>query len=125
MNGTALICTPFPSAYEMGIKDGVSGYIVPFDMDFDVTKLRKVPEFIYGYDNEAIRQQWIKILGDKPPKHDYEPDQLVEVLIKQEFYDIELNENTKKGQRRMVTKERAEEMLANLGDKYVEIIGGE
>ena len=94
-------------------------------MDFDVTKLRKVPEFIYGYDNEAIRQQWIKILGDKPPKHDYEPDQLVEVLIKQEFYDIELNENTKKGQRRMVTKERAEEMLANLGDKYVEIIGGE
>ena len=125
MNGTALICTPFPSAYEMGIKDGVNGYIVPFDMDFDVTKLRKVPEFIYGYDNEAIRQQWIKILGDKPPKHDYEPDQLVEVLIKQEFYDIELNENTKKGQRRMVTKERAEEMLANLGDKYVEIIGGE
>lgn len=125
MAGTALICTPFPSAYEMGIKDGECGYIVPFDMDFDVTKLRKVPVFIYGYDNEGIRQQWIRILGSRPPRHDYKPEELVEVLIKQEFLDVELNEYTKPGQRRMVTKERAAQMMTNLGSKFVEIIGGE
>ena len=124
MAGTALICTPFPSTSEMGIKDGVNAHIVPFDMDFDVTQLLKVPSFGFAYDNNAIREEWREILGNKPPRHDYRPDELVEVLIKQEFLDVELNEYTKPGQRRMVTKERAAEMMANLGKKYVEIIGG-
>lgn len=124
MAGTALICTPFPSAFEMGIKDGVNAHIIPFDMNFDVSKLLRVPSFGFTYDNEGIRDQWIKVLGNKPPRHDYKPEDLVEVLIKQEFLDMELNEYTKPGQRRMVTKERAAEMMANLGEKFVEIIGG-
>ena len=124
MAGTALICTPFPSAYEMGVKNGVNAHVIPFDMNFDVTKLWNIPSFRYKYDNEGIRQQWIRILGSRPPRHDYKPEDLVEVLIKQEFLDMELNEYTKPGQRRMVTKERAAEMMANLGEKFVEIIGG-
>lgn len=122
--GTALICTPFPSAYEMGVKDGVNAYVIPFNMEFDVTKLLRIPSFGFGYDNESIRQQWIDILGHKAPRHDYKPDDLVEVLIKEEFMDIELGEYSKPGQRRMVTKQRAMEMMKNLGQKYVEIIGG-
>lgn len=125
MEGTALICTPFPSAFEMGVKDGVNAHIIPFNMDFDVKKLWNIPSFIYKYDNEQIRQQWIELLGSRPPRHDYKPEELVEIKIKQEFLDIELNEYTKPGQRRMVTKQRAMEMVANLGKNYVEIIGGE
>ena len=124
MSGTALVCTPFPSAFEMGVQDGVNAHVVPFDMDFDVTKLLTVPKFKYEYDNESIRQQWIKILGHTTPRHDYIPDELVEIKVKQEFLDIETNQYAKPGQRRMVTKQRAQEMMTNLGDKYVEIIGG-
>ena len=43
--GTPLICTPFPSIYEMGVKDKVHAHIIPFDMDFDVEILKKVPHF--------------------------------------------------------------------------------
>ena len=125
MAGTALICTPFPSAFEMGVKDGVNAHVIPFDMNYDVTQLWKIPSFGFKYDNEGIRQQWIRILGSRPPRHDYKPEELVEVLIKQEFLDVELNEYTKPGQRRMVTKERAAQMMTNLGSKFVEIIGGE
>lgn len=124
MNGTPLICTPFPSAFEMGVKDGVNAHVVPFDMNYDVTKLWDIPQFEFKYDNEAIRQQWIEILGHTTPRHDYKPDELVEVLIKQEFYDIELNTYTRPGEKRMVTKDRAIQMMSNLGDKYIEIIGG-
>lgn len=125
MNGTPLICTPFPSAFEMGVKNGVNAHVIPFDMNYDVTKLWNIPSFGFKYDNEGIRQQWISILGSRPPRHDYKPEELVEILIKQEFLDVQLNEYTKPGQRRIVTKKRANEMLSNLGKKYVEIIGGE
>lgn len=124
MNNVPLICTPFPSAFEMGVKDKVNAHIVPFDMNFDVTQLLKVPKFKFKYDNEAIKQQWVEVLGHTTPRHDYDPGEFVEVHIKDEFYDIELQEYTKKGQKRVVTRQRALEMLNNLGDKYIEIIGG-
>lgn len=57
-----VITTPFPSAIEMGIEDGVNGYLVPFDMDFDVKRLLKIPRFKYEYDNKAIKEQWEQIL---------------------------------------------------------------
>ena len=88
--GTAIICTPFPSTKEMGIKDGINAHIVPFDMDFDVTKLLNIPRFMYVYENEAIRQQWIKILGDTEPLHDYNPGQMVEVEVLEGFNDMQL-----------------------------------
>lgn len=124
MNNVPLICTPFPSAFEMGVKNKVNAHVVPFNMDFDVTQIFIVPKFKFSYDNEAIRQQWIELLGHSKPKHDYDPGEFVQVYIKDEFFDIELNEYTKPGQKRVVTRQRALEMLNNLGDKYVEIIGG-
>lgn len=57
-----VIVTEFPSAYEMGIEDGVNGYILPFDMNFDVHRLLKIPKFKYQYDNEKIKEQWEDIL---------------------------------------------------------------
>ena len=62
VNNVPVIVTPFPSAYEMGIEDGKNGYIIPFDMDFDVTRLLKIPKFKYEYDVKAIRDQWESIL---------------------------------------------------------------
>lgn len=63
-----VIVTPFPSGAEMGIVDGVNGYVVPFDMDFDVNKLLNKPTFSYEYDTNRIVKQWKKIIDAKPPK---------------------------------------------------------
>ena len=60
-NTPVLVC-PFPSAAEMGIRDGENGYIIPFDMEFDVKKLLKVPRFKYEYDNGPIMEAWKRIL---------------------------------------------------------------
>lgn len=120
--GTAVICTPFPSTKEMGIKDGVNAHIVPFDMDFDVTKLLNIPRFMYIYENEAIRQQWIKILGDTEPLHDYNPGQMVEVEVLEGFNDMQLKRFLNRGEKCIMTKERADEIRNKLGNKYIKEI---
>ena len=124
MNNTPIICTPFPSAFEMGIKDKVNAHIVTFDMEFDVEQLYNVPEFTFTYDNEAIKNQWIEILGHTTPKHDYIPSKLIDVKILNEFTDINTGAMLKKGDIVSVTEERAAEMFANLGERYVKILGG-
>ena len=65
INGTACLVCPFPSAYEMGIEDWKNGYIIPFDMGFDVHKLLDVPKFEYEYDNKEIKKQWDGIISGK------------------------------------------------------------
>lgn len=61
--GTPIIATPLKVLNELGIKDGVHGHIVPFDMNFDVKSLLNIPKVDYRYDNEPIKKQWQKILG--------------------------------------------------------------
>lgn len=119
--GTPIICTPFPSAFEMGIVDGVNAHVIPFDMNFDVEKLLDIPEFEYKYENEEIRQQWIEILGKSKPLHDYKPEDMVEIEVLNSFRDMEINKNMEKGQRRIMTKQRAEEIRSKLGDSFIRI----
>ncbi len=57
-----VIVTPFPSGSEMGIVDGKTGYVVPFDMNFDVNKLLEIPKFKYPCSNEEIKAKWEKLL---------------------------------------------------------------
>lgn len=65
VNGIPVLVCPFPSAAEMGIEDGVNGYIIPFDMGFNVNRLLKVPSFKYLYDNKGIKKTWDKIINHK------------------------------------------------------------
>lgn len=85
-----VIVTPFPSASEMGIQDGVNGYIVPFDMDFDVKRLLDIPQFEYEYDLTKNVKKWRFILGNTHPKKNYKPDAKVKVRIICEYYDTVL-----------------------------------
>ena len=43
------------------IKDGVNGYVVPLDMNFDIKKILNVPK-CEEYDNHAL-EDWLKYLG--------------------------------------------------------------
>ena len=122
MAGTALICTPFPSTKEMGVKDKVNAHIVPFDMNFDVHKLLDVPEFTYDYDNESIKKEWIKLLGNKKPKHDYQPEKLILVEVLQEFEDILLRKIMTVGTVYQMREERARHIVATQ-PKLIRIVG--
>lgn len=121
MTKTPVICTPFESAFEMGIKDGVNGYVVPYDMDFDVTKLLDVPVVNYDYDNDAIIKQWRSVLGNTKPRRDYDPGAMVRVKVTQNYYDVVREEEMRKGQEAIMTKQRADHVMEA---GYVEIIGG-
>lgn len=121
MSKTPVICTPFKSAYEMGIKDGVNGYIVPFDMNFDVTKLLDVPVVNYDYNNDVIIKQWRSVLGNTKPRRDYDPGAMVRVKVTHNYYDVVREEDMRKGQETIMTKQRAEHVMEA---GYIEIIGG-
>lgn len=44
------------------IQDGINGYVVPLDMNFDINKIKKIPKCPV-YDNKA-KEKWIEYLGD-------------------------------------------------------------
>ena len=121
MAKTPVLCTPFASAYEMGVIDGVNGYVLPFDMEFDVTKLLDIPRFDYTYDNEGIIKQWREVLGNKKPRHDYQPGMMVMTKVIGDYYDVLLDKNMTKGMEQIMTMERAQQ-VKDAG--YIKIIGG-
>lgn len=120
-NGTPLICTPFPSAFEMGVIDGYNAHIVPFDMDFDVSVLREVPEFKYSYENDFIKGQWKWILGEPKPFEKYQPEQNVLVRVIAGYDDVLLNRHLSKGTEHIMTKQRAMQII-NTKQNLIEII---
>lgn len=119
INHTAVICTPVPSFSDQRVRDGVNGYIVPYDMNFDVHKLLKVPQFEYRHDNAKIVKQWKRILDAKPPAR--KARKMVTVKILFEYYDIEQQREMTIGNYESMTEERAK-YLQGLG--YVRIRGG-
>ena len=123
-NGIPLICTPFPSAFEQGVKDGVNAHVIPFDMNFDVNILKDIPKFKYTYDNDSIKKQWLDIIG--PPKDypKYNPEAHVLVRVNQFYYDNKLARNMVVGEEVVMTRLRALEII-NTTANFIEIMGGE
>lgn len=89
VQNTAVIVTPFPAHKDIGVIDGVNGYVVPFDMEFDVTKLLKVPKFEFEYENEALEMKWKEIIG-KAKKKRKEPVK-IRVKVIRTYKDMDLN----------------------------------
>ena len=113
--GTACICTEFETVHELGVVDGENGYIVPFDLDFDVHKLLDVPRFDYDYHNDIILKAWQKLLG-KPKK----VARLKKVEVIEEYNDIELHRLMPKGSIAYMTEARAK-VVCNAG--FCKIVG--
>lgn len=111
INNTAVICTPFSTTEELGVKDGENGYIIPFDMNFDVKRLLDVPQFEYSYDNKPIIAKWKKIIGSLKPKRNYKAPEGVLVRVKSQYRDIVLNKQLYPGDVLRMKPERIKEIL--------------
>ena len=64
MQHTPVLVTPFPNAVD-DIKDGVNGYILPFDMKLTKNQImnivNKIPKNV-DYKQEGVIEKWEKIL---------------------------------------------------------------
>lgn len=106
-NNTPVICTPFQSATESGVIDGLNGYIIPFDMGFDVNKLLKVPKFKDDHNNDDVVMEYRKLLGNTTPKSPYKPTATVSIRAIKDYTDSELNRYISTGTIYEVTQYRA------------------
>lgn len=111
---TAVIVTPFKTAEELKVKDEVNGYVIPFDLDFDVRKLLNVPIFDYTYDNKRIANQWRKLLGNTKPRKDYKPERIVMIEVVRKYDDIMLNRTMFPGSKFKVFESRAKRLCDEL-----------
>ena len=67
------------------IKDGVNGYVVPLDMNFDINKIRNIPK-CPEYDNGAL-EAWLKYLeydGKKVDKNHFKIEEEENIMVKVE-----------------------------------------
>jgi len=108
-NNTAVIVTPFASVPEFKIEDGKNGYIVPFDMNFDVTRLLNVPKFEYYYDNESIKQSWKKIFDNEIKDKDLNGFVMVKAISS--YKDMKFNRFVQSGEVLRVNINRANELV--------------
>ena len=105
--GTPVIVTPLPVFEELKIRDGKEGYIVPFDMDFDVDKLKNIPAVKYKYNNGTLVSKWKQILGDSKPKGEYKPEKMLLVKVRVQYRDMQIGRILKVGEKIMMPEERA------------------
>ena len=126
--GTAVITTKLNVLDEIGMVDGVNGYVVPFDMNFDPERLLTIPKFEFTFDNKRIVEQWTQILeapgngirkGFKAVSVEHEDKVKVRVLKK--FKDI----STGKIIQPCITylpRKRVEEILTTEKERQIKLI---
>ena len=112
---TPILATPFESLFELGFVDGKTGYVIPYDMDFDVGKLLNIPKFNFKYDNETIINQWKELLSKPPLPAD------TKIKVMHDYYDLKLKKMQHRGDVLMVKKRRAIELAQN-ENKIIKIL---
>lgn len=105
--GTPVIVTPLPVFEELKIRDGKEGYIVPFDMNFNVSKLLEIPKVKYKYNNGTLVSKWKQLLGDSKPKGEYKPEAMLLVRITTAYRDMQIGRVMKINEKVFMPEERA------------------
>jgi len=110
---TPVICTDLPVLPEIGVKDGINGYVLPFDGEYDsiVRKIYEQPlkgRFHYSFNNTERVGQWIEILGPQKPFKKYDPAAEIQVVVKSPYWDTVLKESLSPGMIRKMARDRAE-----------------
>lgn len=110
---TPVIVTPLTVLEELGVQDGVNGYIVPFNVPqtFDVKKFYRIPEFTYTFDNEESVKKWRKLLGNTKPTKKYKPMDVVRLRCTREYFDMQLQRKVMRGEEYLVPPERASKII--------------
>lgn len=116
--GTPVIITPIPSSIEMGVKNGINGYILDFSMeDIPINDIyTNIPKIAF----KSPKDIYDKLLINEPTT--YEPDKMVKVRALKGYSDIELNTFIPKGHVFAVMQSRAEELINREKGALVEYV---
>lgn len=104
-----VITTPTEPLDEIGVKDGVNGFVVPFNMQgIDIKKIYESKlKFNYEFDNKKIKKQWCDLLGESIPFVPYK-EEFMKIKVIKTFKDAtNNNELVVKGAIYECEKERA------------------
>lgn len=109
--GVPVLTTPLSVLPEIGFKEGINGYTLPFDMkDIDTKKIYEhIPKFTPLQNrNHDIVKMWRKELGNTKPTKAYKPDtEFIEVVVTECYGDLELGRNMRVGEKATMRRERA------------------
>lgn len=116
--GTPVIITPIPSSIEMGVKNGINGYILDFSMkDIPINDIyTNIPKFTF----KSPKDIYDKLLIDSETI--YNPNEKVKVRSIKKYYDIELEKYIEKDTTFEVRQERAEELMKHPKGALVEYV---
>lgn len=101
--GTPVIITNIPSSIEMGVKNGINGYILDFSMkDIPIDDIyNKIPNFTF----KPPKDKYNELLIDEPST--YEPEKMIKVKCKKTYKDMQFNRRINRDEEIEVTLERA------------------
>lgn len=110
--GTGVIVTPMPVIEELGIEDGVHGFVLPFEMeDIPIDRIRKG---LKKFECKPLPADWEELLAKGPNMYDPERDGMVTLRVKAAYYDVEIGKNVYPGSTVYTNKDRAK-MLKSKG----------
>ena len=111
-----VVCTPLPVLEELDFRDEVDGYIVPFNMDFDVKELLDTWQLTPMVRREASASKvaWEILLGDMEPVDEYVPETKKKCEVLKPYFDMVLQKDMKEGEQAEMWTERANS-LKNMG----------
>lgn len=105
MIGTPVIVTPCPALQEIGVKDGVNGFVLPFDMkDIPVEKIAKgLDSFTYT----PLKDGWGKVLAKGESEYQKKLKDAIWLECLMTYFDTNLNRQINKGEIYAASAERA------------------
>lgn len=105
-----VIVTPLPYLKEIGVEDGVNGYILDFDcgnMKHIIDNITNVPKFNF----KQLPDKYNKLLAKGKSKYQEDKKQLVDVICISPYFDMRLSTGVDIGETITVDIIRAEELI--------------
>ena len=122
--GTPVVITELPIRDEMGVVEGVNGFVVKFDLsnlDEVVDKMWNNNLKGFKYTKKESNEEYLKILGEET-KSNYKPDKsMVIIKVRSSYFDIELNRLTVFGEEILVTESRYKDLVSKVGN-HIELV---
>lgn len=110
--GTPVIVTDFKVIHEIGVVNGVNGFVLPMDMS--VIPIKEIYKGLKKFKYTAPEDRWNELLLPVPPDYEEQMSQIVKVRCKKIFLDLERKKTAEANEEWEVTRRRAE-TLQDLG----------
>lgn len=107
--GTPVIVTGFKAAHEIGVINGVNGWILPMDMT--VVHVDEIYKGLKKFKYTPPADDWAELLVPGQGSDEDDPNRLVTIRCKRVYFDIELKREMGYGEEWTVPMPRANKLL--------------